>query len=118
MFMGDFNAVRKQDYQYEINGKKVWDLLVADDKERNIITPTSVEQYLESVNYKDAYTLVQKKPIFTVWSGRIVDFIYFKPGGKLICKDVNAYYSSVSDHVPVIVDVALDDPDMMLLSRL
>lgn len=118
IFMGDFNAVRKQDYQYDINGKKVWNMLLKDDKERKVSTPTSLEDYLIKTGYKDAYELTGTRPVFTVWSGKIVDFIYFKPGGNLICKDVNAYYSSASDHVPIIVDLAVDTQNTFIKSKI
>lgn len=107
IFMGDFNAVRKDDYDYSVNGKNVWKLLLADDKKRGITTSTKALDLAKELGYKDTFTIMGKRPIFTVWSGKIVDFIFVKPGGNLICKDTAVYYSSISDHLPVIADFSV-----------
>lgn len=118
IFMGDFNALRKEDYNYSVNGKKVWEILVADDKKRKITTSTKALDCVKKLGYKDTYTLINKKPIFTVWSGKIVDFVFIKPGGDLILKDSQVYYSGISDHLPVITDFKVKKPEVCIQSKL
>lgn len=118
IFMGDFNAVREEDYEYVVNDKNVWDLVVADDQERTITTSTKALDLVKKLGYKDTFTLINKKPIFTVWSGKIVDFIFVKPDGNLTLKDSHVYYSNVSDHLPVIADFSIKTGGMQIKSKL
>lgn len=103
--VGDFNALFSKHYQEKIRDRKLWDLLVADDKARKIETQTSVEQPLNKAGYTDIYTMLNILPPFTVWSGRIVDQIVKKPGGLCTVADVNVYYNAASDHLPVYFDI-------------
>ncbi len=112
LITGDFNAVRKKDYLYEINGKTVWDLLDKDNKERNqpktvFTTPTAVFDALEQAGFVDSFAQASlKAPKFTVWSGTMVDFILLK-NWNLPVKGSYVYYNAASDHIPVIMDIQL-----------
>lgn len=103
----DFNEVRKQDYQYQVDGKTVWDLLTADFKNRTGLefVPTEVHDYLAKNNFIDSFSKMhQPLPRFTVWSGTMVDFLYLK-NWNLPIVGCYVYYSSASDHLPVIMDI-------------
>jgi endonuclease/exonuclease/phosphatase family metal-dependent hydrolase len=112
---GDFNAVRPTDYQYAIAGKKVWDLLVADDRSRGIATPTVALQLLERAGFKDSFAMTRALgPLFTVWSGKIVDFIWLSRGWYLPVYGSYVYYSAASDHCPVITDITVTQQKVAL----
>ncbi len=105
LIAADFNSVRSKDYQYSVGGENVWDLLKADNLVRNDPTPTDLLEFIEAKNFKDSFTFANlKSPKFTTWNGTTIDFIYLSKDWSL---PVNAYvfYSSASDHLPVIVDV-------------
>ncbi len=106
----DFNAVREEDYNYDIYKKKVWDLLVNDNKKRFINpTPTLVLDHLKSENFVDCFAkLGIDKPKFTVWSGTVVDFIFLK-NWNLPLSGCYVYYDASSDHLPVIMDIKLQE---------
>lgn len=122
---GDLNAVRKQDYDYVVSGKKVWDLLVMDDLLRNIVTPQGVEQLLEKekdwlANVYDV--LPDMAPAFTSCFGKVVDHIYYLSGMGLepvgVYVDFTCVFTDLlnqiaragnslkvpSDHLPIVVD--------------
>lgn len=104
----DFNAVRPQDYQYQVKGKKVWDLLNANHMQRTgIPVPTTALAQLEQADYIDSFTRAgAPNPRFTVWSGTAVDFLYLNKQWQLPVLGSYVYYSAASDHLPVIMDVA------------
>ncbi len=108
----DFNAVRKRDYQYEVNGKSVWDMLNESNKKRTgMPTQTRALETLESQNFVDSFTSNnQQNPRATVWSGTAVDFLYLNQAWQQPNADFNVgkshvYYSSASDHLPILMDV-------------
>jgi len=103
----DFNAVRKQDYQYKINDKLVWDLVNKSNKSRfGINTPTKALDELASESFVDSFTKSTiPGPKFTVWSGTVVDFIFLNKNWNLPISGCYVMYTSESDHIPVIMDV-------------
>lgn len=103
----DFNAVRRQDYQYMVDEKSVWGLLTADFKERTglSVIPTGVHDRLIKSGFVDSFSQAhQSVPRFTVWSGVTIDFLYLK-NWELPILGCYVYYSAASDHLPVIMDV-------------
>lgn len=111
---GDFNAVRKEDYDYTVNGKSVWDMLVEENKKRGFPTPTNALDTLKEHGFVDSFTKAQlPKPRFTVWPGTAVDFIFVSPTWNLPLNGSYVYYDAASDHLPVILDIKLA-PDLKI----
>ncbi|HEV2601397.1 MAG TPA: endonuclease/exonuclease/phosphatase family protein [Candidatus Babeliales bacterium] len=114
VLLADWNAVRKQDYQYNVAQKQVWKLLTKNFQERTGLTqvPTQTLDYIESAGFTDSFA---KKgipsPRYTVWSGTRVDLIYLAQTWKLPIRGCYVYYGTnpeeESDHMPIIMDVLL-----------
>jgi endonuclease/exonuclease/phosphatase family metal-dependent hydrolase len=108
----DFNEVRECDYQYNVEGKSVWEMLktdnkTRDNKTRDNQTPVTVAEHLTKSGYIDCFSKSNfPAPKFTVWSGTMVDFIYLK-NWDLDIVGCYVYYSAASDHIPVIMDVKI-----------
>ena len=107
VLLGDLNAARKQDHLYEVNGKTAWKLLVADDRARlSFDTPTGTLDMLASNGYTDCFTWSKiATPKYTVWSGKVVDFIMLKKSWNLPIAGCYPYYDGTSDHIPLIIDI-------------
>lgn len=103
----DYNAVRARDYNYQVNGNKVWDMLNHNSKKRiGIPTQTKALETLERNGFIDSFTKNnQQSPRFTVWSGTAVDFFYLNKNWNLPITNSYVYYSSASDHLPILMDV-------------
>lgn len=103
----DFNAVRSQDYQYQVQNKSVWDLLNTNHKKRTgIPVPTTALTHLEQAGFIDTFMRAgNPSPRFTVWSGTVVDFLYLNKQWNLPMLGSYVYYSTASDHMPVIMDL-------------
>lgn len=103
----DFNAVRKKDYAYQINGRCVWDMVNESSHRRfGINTPTHALQAFENNQFKDSFSHAGcAAPKWTVWSGTAVDFMYLNKSWNLPVVGSWVYYSTASDHLPVIMDV-------------
>jgi len=110
LIAADFNETREKDYNYTINNKKVWDLVVADNKKRGVDpTPVEVARQLTEAGFQDCFTHYGIiGPRFTVWSGTIVDFIYLGKNWNLPVIGCYTYYDAASDHLPIIMDVSLE----------
>jgi endonuclease/exonuclease/phosphatase family metal-dependent hydrolase len=108
LITGDFNEVRREDCQYLVNGRLMWDLLTVDNLRRNDQTSTRVSEVLVRSNFQNCFALggVQA-PKFTTWNGTTVDFIYLKNGWNLPIIGCYSYYSAASDHLPIIMDVQI-----------
>lgn len=103
----DFNAVRKKDYQYMVQGKLVWNLLQYEDNARKSPTITKSLDLLEKAGFVDCFTKASfKKPKFTVWSGTTVDFLMLK-NWYLPISWCGVMYTTASDHLPVIMDIKI-----------
>ena len=111
----DYNAVRKRDYQYAVNGKNVWDMLNENNKKRTgAATQTRALEILEQHHFVDSFTQNnQQSPKATVWSGTAVDFLYLneawnKPNAHFnVYNSSYVYYTSSSDHLPILMDMAI-----------
>lgn len=110
----DYNAVRKKDYQYEVNGKSVWAMLNESNKKRTgMPTQTRALETLEQHNFVDSFTSNnQQNPRATVWSGTAVDFLYLNDAWQKQNADLSlgksyVYYSSASDHLPILMDMTI-----------
>ncbi|MCX5925630.1 MAG: ankyrin repeat domain-containing protein [Candidatus Dependentiae bacterium] len=126
LLAADWNAVRKKDYQYmvrsqvgpqgaaaaAVHGNLVWDLLGANFKARNrgiLSVPTSALDAIETKGFQDSFTLANiVNPTYTVWTGTLVDFIFCAPTWQLPVAGSYVYFSSASDHVPVIMDIRVN----------
>ncbi|MCX5925632.1 MAG: ankyrin repeat domain-containing protein [Candidatus Dependentiae bacterium] len=126
LLAADWNAERKKDYQYTfrsqakpqsaaaaVDDKLVWDLLGANFKVRNPelgAIPTGALDAIETKGFQDSFTRakVPVNPTYTVWTGTVVDFIFCAPTWQLPVDGSYVYYSSASDHVPVMMDIELN----------
>ena len=110
MIAADFNAVRKQDYQYYIENKSVWDMLNSNNKKRTgIETQTKALETLQHNKFTDSFTKhKQECPRYTVWSGTAVDFMYLNEAWQLPIANNYVYQSSASDHLPIIMDITIN----------
>ncbi len=108
---GDFNSVRAQDYNYSVNGKKVWDILTASTLKRTgLPSSTGALDLIEKYGFVDSFSKHSvPTPRFTVWSGTAVDFIYLNKQWKLPILGSYVHYNVESDHLPVIMDIATQD---------
>lgn len=100
----DCNAVRKKDYP-----KVIWDRLVHDRYTLGFDTCTKALEAFEMAGFKDSFSLNnQKSPGFTVWSGLTIDFLWVKnKHSNSLSTASYVYYDAASDHIPVIMDIAL-----------
>lgn len=110
---GDLNSVRREDYTEE-----QWNLIEQDNAQRlnsfskmklnSGKTPTRVMDYLKEHGFVDCFTKKNMQvPQFTTWSGTTIDFMMIKDKYEdkpLLIDDCAVYYSSASDHIPVIAD--------------
>ncbi len=120
----DFNTFRKQDLlDYNIGGTTLWSLMEKDWP--NILketaheakgleylldkTPTTMAlDYVASEGYKDSFTRGGfTPPQFSVWTGTLIDFLFLSPKWNLGIKGGYVFYNWASDHIPVIMDIAL-----------
>lgn len=104
----DFNAVRKKDYNYHVQGYHLWDDLF-NKRVAHFNPSTLAVDALENAHFINAFDIAKKmngRIGFTVWAGTIIDFIYLNPGWNFPV-DLYVYYSAASDHLPVIVDIHL-----------
>ncbi|HEV2601990.1 MAG TPA: ankyrin repeat domain-containing protein [Candidatus Babeliales bacterium] len=111
---GDWNAVRRSDYEYEVAGKSVWDMQTEQFLKRVEgrfelhEIPTNALQDIERNNFKDCFTAAGiAGPKYTVWSGTEVDFIFCAQKWNLSIDGCYLYFSAASDHLPVIMDVRI-----------
>lgn len=107
---GDFNAVRFQDYQYVVHGSLVWDLLNRDNLSRtHFPTPIKALELFEQNKFQDCFAKANiVMPKFSVWNGTVVDFMFLNQQWHLPIDGCYFYYSPASDHVPVIMDCAIN----------
>ncbi|HEV2601991.1 MAG TPA: ankyrin repeat domain-containing protein [Candidatus Babeliales bacterium] len=111
---GDWNAVRRSDYEYTVGGKSVWDMQTEQFLKRVPTRlrlreiPTQALQDIERAGFKDCFTAAGiAGPKYTVWTGTVVDFIFCAQKWNLPIDGCYLYFSAVSDHLPVIMDVRI-----------
>lgn len=114
LLLADWNAVRACDYQYKIAGQLVWSLQRANFMQRvgNKIglahIPTDALEHVEAHGFKDCFTVAGLLgPKYTCWTGTVVDFIYCSKNWCLPIAGCYAYHDASSDHVPIVMDIAL-----------
>lgn len=93
---GDFNSLRKPDYNDE-----EWKHIENVDKKRGVKTITDVIPIIEKNNFIDSFVFCNVPINISVWSKRRVDYIY----GKNIKFNKSAIYKrTFSDHYPIYAD--------------
>lgn len=110
---GDFNAVRKQDYTYRVNGILAWQLLNEAHMQRvGCPIATQALALLETHGFVDCFTHINTQPpAFTAWSGTIVDFLFINKKSDFTIAGCWSYYCGHSDHCPQVMDIALQSPN-------
>lgn len=105
---GDFNSVRKDDYNYFINKHNAWDIITT-----LYYTQLGKKIALQALNlfaknnYRSSFELLQwQNPKFTNWFCRALDYIFFSPSAVNV-RGSYVYYTPLSDHLPIIVDVKI-----------
>ena len=97
IMVGDFNCMKEEDYTEE---EHEW---IANNSNGDIDFETV--KLIESKGYRDLYT--ERAPLkYTVWTGRRVDFVFVKDFPFEV-ESTQVYYSSASDHLPLIVDLRI-----------
>lgn len=109
LIAGDFNSVREADYNYQVSNRKGWDLL--NDNSLSIFNKP-LQPTVLAVCQEQKYRSVFEKlgwhgPKFTNWSGRVLDFVFASKEWQLPLKGAYVYYTDISDHLPLIVDIAV-----------
>lgn len=71
-----------------------------------IATPTATMTLIEQAGFKDSFAKAGLQgPKFTVWTGKVVDFIWLDNKWLLPLTGSYVYYNAASDHCPVLVDI-------------
>lgn len=84
-------------------------LLIAGDF--NATRTSSALEPLREYKFTDAFTkLGWQHPALTNWTGQEIDFIFLAPGWNLPLAGSYVYYDATSDHLPLILDIALQTP--------
>ncbi len=110
IIVGDFNSYRMDDY----DDKQMEELKKIKE---NIIRPNEnifdIPQLLEDNYYVDSFEKGSKNnhPINTTIHGGRIDYIYLKSDMKVKITYSGTYYTSHSDHLPIICDVKFDLPE-------
>jgi len=106
----DFNAIRAQDYAYAIDTIPVWKLLNDDHKKRNgFDAPTNALALFQEHNFSDCFAKAGlPSPFYSVWNGTLVDFLWLNKQWPFSIDGCYVYYSSLSDHLPIIMDIKLE----------
>ena len=69
---------------------------------------TKVHDFLHSKNFVNVFDLFTKRPKFSCWSAKLVDFCYkFNPTWNKSIKinNIDFAYFDYSDHLPIILDI-------------
>jgi endonuclease/exonuclease/phosphatase family metal-dependent hydrolase len=97
---GDFNCLRKADYSTPF-----FDRLVASDQHRNAVTDTTTLEYLRKNHFHTCFDHCrQPSPKCTVWSNRVIDFIFVPHKYTKEITNCGLYYTVNSDHFGVYMD--------------
>lgn len=115
ILLGDFNEAS---IDIDLLGQMLVEDLNIDYRNRtgkNKRVPNQVRETLLKNNYLDIFDYIGKgkenKPKFSCWTGRLVDYAYlFLPTWKnnIQIADIDFYYTTYSDHLPLIIDIAYD----------
>jgi len=101
---GDFNAIRKKDYQMIVGDTTtIWDLMNPDYS-----FDSSELRMIEENGFKESFDYEQRdNPQFTNWTGKRVDYFYLDKRFKFPTTTY-VYISTAHDHLPVILDIDLE----------
>lgn len=111
---GDFNAFRKQDYPADI-WQKILQSTASHIKKTIAEIPQNTLQPILDAGFQDSFTFSgQSGPLFTSWTGTVIDFIFIKDQRTEQQKQERplntksyVYYSPASDHLPIICDLEI-----------
>lgn len=99
IIMGDFNALKKEDY---VDWETTW--LERNNQSQPLDFQTIKE--LEKAGFEDVFDIQGRCTLkSTTWSARRVDYIFVKNIPTDSIFSTYAYYSSESDHIPLMVDL-------------
>jgi len=112
ILIGDFNEMNID------NTHPLYEEYKEDFKKRTGYTdiPNLVHNFLYKLKYIDVYSLFGDSdyyPKFSCWSGKLVDYCYiwsptWNENIKII--DINLPMFQYSDHLPIVLDIQLDEP--------
>ncbi|HVX00496.1 MAG TPA: endonuclease/exonuclease/phosphatase family protein, partial [Candidatus Babeliaceae bacterium] len=103
---GDFNSVREKDYNYELAKRKVWDMVRQRFNAYGISLEPHVLALLEQDGYRSSFEVLNwNGPKYTAWAGLVLDFIFFSRNFSKSIIGSYVYYTDISDHLPIIVDI-------------
>ncbi len=105
----DCNAVRKKDFNYHINNFTAWQLADQDYLGYvGIPRPTAALDHLATHSFHDSFDYAGlNAPKVTTWSSIPVDHFFLSPQWKLPLVGAYLFFSSASDHYPIVMDVKL-----------
>ena len=105
--LGDFNewVCKKGDVTYKSS--------LIDFRKRTGLDhfSTRVHTFLESKNFTNVFSLKNKYPKFSCWSGKLVDFCYVfndTLDERLEITDIHMPLVPYSDHLPIIIDLTIN----------
>lgn len=109
IFAGDFNAVRPNDYRYQVDGYTVWDLYTATIppkyKQKTYPFATMLEKNEKSFGILNIFDeKPHLKPGYTTWNGSIIDYIYYRKTPQITLVQAQPLYNASSDHLPIVAD--------------
>ena len=112
IIMGDFNSYKREDYIPD-------NLTILKEIKKDYGLDFETIKLLEDAGWVDVYQqkayelgvkLTDIVPVNTSDKGGRIDFIFLHRDSKFLVNNTYVYYTDVSDHIPVIVDLKLD-PD-------
>lgn len=102
IIMGDFNSLKREDYI-----ESEWDWLNDNNQGFNLDDETI--KLIEDAGYEDVFHVQNPCCLkSSTWSSRRIDYIFIKGIPKESILHTYAYYSDDSDHIPLIVDIEID----------
>ena len=116
LVVADFNQPHERDYS-----RADWNIMVKSSVE-DVVADDGVDDLLQREGFKVCWDLPGLRnfsgtgaPPLTHWSGTTVDHVYLQSRMKFL-KLVAAFvgFNSLSDHLPVVVDISIDKSKMAL----
>lgn len=106
IIIGDFNEwdIQSNEPLYESTLMEFQDRTGLED------FSTQAHNFLKNHNFINIFYLLDKYPKFSCWSGKLVDFCYkYEPtwNNSLYIKNIDFAYLDYSDHLPIILDIAM-----------
>lgn len=117
IIFGDFNLVCEDDYQSNDEDKNWYNYISKDPK---LGMNGDAYKFIKSKGWIDSFDIKGTKPKYTTWNITRIDFIFFKNFDKIpntnlseFLDDSFVYYTSNSDHIPVIIDIKKSEIDKL-----